>query len=327
MKRIKYLSILIIIFTILSCSNDNSSKEDEINATVKDIYVCGYEKKSNTGKFIATVWKNGFATNLTDGSNNAVANDVVVSGNDVYVVGFEEGANGVQMARLWKNGSQAGLASTPGSLANAVAVNGNDVYIIGRAIENNVYVQKMWKNGIATTLQGDRISIAVNKNDVYMVGLQDERARFWTNEASSNLTNGAFFSRANDIEIRGNDSYIVGFEVVNKVSVAKLWKNGIASNLSDGKFSTVATDISITGNDIYVLGYENNLGTNSKVWKNGELIWNKENFSANDLKAIGQDYYLVSNVGNSAKIIKNGVSENLSSAFNSSANALFVTTN
>lgn len=325
MKTMKKLSILIIIFCTISCSNDNSSKDEESKAAIKDIYVCGYEKKSNTGRFIATVWKNGVATSLTDGTNNAVANDVAVSGNDIYVVGFQEDANGVQTARLWKNGTQASLASTPGSLANKVVVNGDDVYILGRAIENNSYVQKIWKNGILSTLQGDRRSIVVNNNNVYTVGIQDDRARFWTNEAGSNLTNGDSYSAAHDIEVKGNDVYIVGVEVVNKISVAKLWKNGIASNLSDGKFTNVAINISVVGNDVYVLGYENNLVTSYKVWKNGEVIW-KENFSSNDLKAVGQDFYLLNNTGQTAKIVKNGVLENLSSALSSSANALFITT-
>ena len=326
MKKMKKLSILIIIFAVLSCSNDNSSNEEETKATVKDIYVCGYEKKSDAGRFIATIWKNGVATSLTDGTNNAVANDVALSGNDIYVVGFQEDANGVQTARLWKNGLQASLASTPSSLANKVVVNGKDVYILGRAIENNSYVQKMWKNGIVSTLQGDRRSIAVTNNNVYTVGLQDDRAKLWTNEVGSNLTDGASFSGAYDIEIKGNDVFVAGVEVINKISVAKLWKNGIASNLSDGKFTTVATDISVTGNDVYVMGYENNLGTNSKVWKNGEVIWS-ENFSASNLKAVGQDFYLLNNTGHTAKIVKNGVPENLSSALSSSANALFITTN
>ena len=326
MKTMKKLSILIIIFCTLSCSKDDSSKDEESNAAVKDIYVCGYEKKSTTGRFIATVWKNGIATSLTDGTNNAVANDVAVSGNDVYVVGFQEDANGVQTARLWKNGVQASLVTTPGSLANKVVLNGDDVYILGRAIENNSYVQKIWKNGVVSKLQGDRRSIAVNNNNVYTVGIQDERARVWTNETGSSLTTGDSYSAAHDIEVRGNDVYIAGVEVVNKISVAKLWKNGIASTLSDGKFTTVAINISITGNDVYILGYENNLVTSYKVWKNGEVIW-KDDFSSNDLKAVGQDFYLLNNTGQSAKIVKNGVPENLSSALNSSANALFITTN
>jgi len=327
MKTIKKLSILIIIFCILSCSSNDSSNEDETKATVKDIYVCGLEQRSSTGKYIATVWKNGVASSLTDGTNDAIANDITVSGNDVYVVGYEENVNGAQVARLWKNGVQVDFVNTPRSAADFVEVSGNEVYIIGLLYENNSNVQKIWKNGIASTLQGDTRSMAVNNNDVYTVGIQDGNARVWTNGAVSSLTNGYSSSGAYDVEIKNNDVYIVGAEKIGNASVARLWKNGVASNLSDGKISTTALNISITGKDVYVSGYESTSSQfNSKVWKNGEVIWYKENFKMNDLQAVGQDFYLLTNLGG-AKIVKNGFSEDLSSAYNSYAYALFITTN
>lgn len=326
MKTIQKLSIIIIIFCTLSCSKDDSSNVEETQVTVKDIYVCGYEKRTNDGKSIATVWKNGVITSLTDGTRDAVAKDITVSGNDVYVVGYEEDVNGDQVARLWKNGVQVDFVNTLGSVANFVEVSGKDVYIIGVVYENNSNVQKIWKNGIASTLQGDTRSIAVNNNDVYTVGVQNGNAKVWTNGAVASLTNGYSSSGAYDIEIKGNDIYIVGAEKIGNTSVARLWKNGVASNLSDGKITTNAIDISIAGKDVYVSGYESTTRINSKVWKNGEVIWYKENFTTNDFQAIGQDFYLVTNSGG-AKILKNGFSEDLSSALSSSANAIFITTN
>ena len=76
---------VITVFCVLSCSSDNSSNE-ETKATVKDIYVCGYEKKTNEGKFIATVWKNGVVTSLTDGTKNADANDIFVAGKNIMLL-------------------------------------------------------------------------------------------------------------------------------------------------------------------------------------------------------------------------------------------------
>ena len=327
MKTITKLSIAIIIFTILSCSINDSSNTDETNVTVKDIYVCGYEQKTSGGTRIATVWKNGIAMNLTDGSKNAEVRDITVSGNDVYAVGSEDDINGTDRARFWKNGVLVNLVNSQSeSVANLVEVIGKDVYIIGQEYENNLSVRKIWKNGVASTLQGNINSIAVNNNDVFTAGSQDNTAKFWKNGEGYFLTNGASYSSAYDIEVKGNDIYIVG-EEMNNISVAKLWKNGNASNLSDGNYSNVATDISITGDDVYVLGYENNKGTKYKLWKNGEVIWSKENFIVNALKVVGKDFYMLSNSGYISKIVKNGVPENLSSAVNSYAYELFITTN
>ena len=327
MKTIKKLSILIIIFCTLSCSNDNSSNEDETKATVKDIYVCGYEKRSNNGKLIATVWKNGVITSLTDGTNDAVAKDVAVSGNDVYVVGYEEDSNGNQVARFWKNGVPVKLVDTPGSVANLITVSGNDVFIIGRVSENNTYVRKIWKNGVASVSQGDILSIKIKNNDIYTVGIENEDAKVWKNAVATSLTKGNTYSAAYDVEIKGNDVYVVGVEMVGNISVARLWKNGaIVINLTDGKFYSGANAISISDNDIYVSGYEENSKYTSKIWKNGEVIWTKENLITVDLKVVGQDIYLLSN-SDGAKILKNGLPENLSSALRSNANALFITTN
>ncbi len=100
LKRIIQASlILFITINIFSCSNDDDAPQ--LTPQQADVYVAGYQ--SNGTNKVATVWKNGTATNLTDGSNDASAKSVVVSGDDVYVVGTEY--NGTKrVAKLWKNG-------------------------------------------------------------------------------------------------------------------------------------------------------------------------------------------------------------------------------
>jgi hypothetical protein len=71
-----------------------------------DVYIAGYQYSgtkttvnnsggttSIIGRNIAKLWKNGMATSFTDGTKEASANSVFVSGSDVYVVGFEAISN------------------------------------------------------------------------------------------------------------------------------------------------------------------------------------------------------------------------------------------
>jgi hypothetical protein len=80
----------------------------------EDVYVAGYEQQVECpynmfgecfyGPTKALVWKNGAMTWLTNGSQNAMANSIAVSGDDVYVVGYN-GDTGV----IWKNGASKSL--------------------------------------------------------------------------------------------------------------------------------------------------------------------------------------------------------------------------
>jgi len=82
------------------------------------VYVAGYEYSGvydpNAGQphSVAIVWKNGIATPLTDGTENAAASSVAVSGGDVYVAGSVHGGSELhRVAALWKNGAITRLSS------------------------------------------------------------------------------------------------------------------------------------------------------------------------------------------------------------------------
>ena len=109
--------------------------------------MAGYEY--NEQYSVAKLWINGIAQNLTDGTRNAEANSVYVSGNDVYVAGYDG-----DVPNLWKNG----IAQILNVAANSVFVSGNDVYVAGN---NDGYVATLWKNGVAQNLTNGTYSATI----------------------------------------------------------------------------------------------------------------------------------------------------------------------
>ena len=91
-----------------------------------DVFVAGYDGNH------AVLWKNGVAQYLTDGTEEAWANSVFVSGRDVYVVGAERTAEGYKVAKFWKNGEAQNFTDgTRHAEAYSVFVSGNSVYVGG----------------------------------------------------------------------------------------------------------------------------------------------------------------------------------------------------
>ena len=63
---------------------------------------------------VAKMWKNGVATDLTDGTNDADVTDIFVSGTDVYISGSEING-GYSVAKFWKNGVATSLSNGSGN--------------------------------------------------------------------------------------------------------------------------------------------------------------------------------------------------------------------
>jgi hypothetical protein len=134
-KTMKNLITTLLLTTGLffdSCHKDSP----HTSATAPIVYVAGYEQNSS-GVNVAKLWKNGIATNLTDGTHDASAQSVFVNGADVYAAGYEQNSNGIYMTKLWKNGVATNLTdSTYNVYANSVYVSGSDVYVAGLEIDN-----------------------------------------------------------------------------------------------------------------------------------------------------------------------------------------------
>ena len=126
------LFFLVLVSTWPAGTNSNAAS---VFVSGSDVYVAGVVNN------VATLWKNGVATSLSEGASSSTS--VFVSGSDVYVAGEVD-----NVATLWKNGAPASLPAGAYAHPKSVFVSGSDVYICGP----NGFGAVLWKNGVATAL-------------------------------------------------------------------------------------------------------------------------------------------------------------------------------
>ncbi len=314
-------------------------------STSHDVYVAGndYIGQGTTLGPIATVWKNGVRTALTDGSTEAYANSIYVVGNDVYVAGQEGGYP--KVAKVWKNGTPISITNGFNDAeANSIFVAGTDIYVAGSEYIGSNFVAKLWKNGVSSSLSNNTLfgranSVYVVGTDVYVVGERGNTypytATLWKNGTSISLTDGTKDAGASSVFVVNSDVYVAGSEYNGTRYVAKLWKNGIATSLTDGTKDAGANSVFVQNSNVYVGGGEQSSigsGFNARVWKNGALT-NLSNGSepASSIFILGSDIYVagsnyVSGQGNTATVWKNSVASQLphNSIIQSVARSVFV---
>jgi hypothetical protein len=156
-----------------------------------DVYVAGYSNQffyrddpptaqsSYHGMTTAVLWKNGEPTTLSthvafqhQTLQWAEAMSVFVSGDDVYVAGWQDkwlpeiAINHWTYALLWKNGEETILSPEPNvadidswgfqdEAANSVCVVGDDVYVAGTRPNNGRREATLWVNGKRQSLPSD----------------------------------------------------------------------------------------------------------------------------------------------------------------------------
>jgi hypothetical protein len=127
------------------------------------VYISGV-LYSQTGHSKAAYCKNGVPVSLSDGSSDAKANTITISGSDIYVAGYDG-----NRAVYWKNQVPVYLTDDPTTAAlQSVAVEGNNVLVAGTKGTTGTY----WKNGTPVTV-GDNIvlyGIATAGDSTYVLG-------------------------------------------------------------------------------------------------------------------------------------------------------------
>ena len=285
--------LLCITFTLTSCQKDHPPIFKHGGSGETHVYVAGYE--SNGTNNVAKCWIDGHEIKLSDGTSNAKANSIFVSGNDVYIAGSDNGAV------YWKNNTEIRLS---GSNASSIFVSGNDVYV-GGSDSTGLY----WKNGTKNFLQklssyGNTVvnSIFVSGNDVYAAGYENSNPRAWKNGTAIFLTDTmpglAGYTHANSIYVSGNDVYIVGTgsSAGSAFPLFFYWTNVVTVGI---KNYGPANSVFVSGNDVYIAGMSELAGPpyipTAAYWKNGNLTLlprSEINSFANSIYVLGSDIYV-----------------------------------
>lgn len=284
---------------------------NEITVTTldHDVYIGGSSMPGMHN--IATYWKNGVPTTLTDGTQEAYVFSICVVNEDVYAGGLEHNGS-FWVAKLWKNGVPTTLSDgTSNAEVHSVAVVGTDVYVGGA----DHGFARTWKNGVGTTLpDGTHVSsIFVSGTDLYACGdyynYPISYALFWKNGVFADLTNRSTVSNATSVYVSGTDVYVGGRENM----VAKIWKNGTPITMSNGIDFNMINSITVNGTDVYAGGYEIPATTSiqvAKYWKNGvatTLTTGITSAAVSNIFVFGTDLFACGQDDGNIKIWKNGV--------------------
>jgi hypothetical protein len=268
----------------LSCEKEMSKETGSlrpVDADV-DVYVLGVEKDGTNSVTKYKYWKNGAEVTLPT-TRRSYLRSIYVSGDDVYVAGYQVADNGNGIVTYWKNGSPVYV--TDGSydaIAFAITVSGNDVYIAGTEgkFENDGYYifPTYWKNGKPVHLtsgsqDGGAFDITVLDNDVYVAGAESNGfgyfATYWKNGNPVILSDPFDAVVANSIAVANGTVYVAGTQYLSDGhTIGKLWKNGEDVHLTD-ILNSSADYVAVSNNDVYVCTSGDQI---AKYYKNGALV-------------------------------------------------------
>lgn len=205
-----------------------------------DVYVSGSYVPADGGKRIGAVWKNGDPFMITNGNKETKFEDLFVSGDDIYAVGYEK-EQGEVVARYWKNGNAVTLSEMGiTTYAKSIVVDGADVYTLG-----------------------------------YTDDVVERNLKLWKNNSITNLIIGESVVRGGKVVVENGHNYVCGYEQVGNKYEPRLFIDGAIKLLDDTNSGhTYATDLQVYHGNTLVLGRMqlNNSVRKPVLWLNGQMV-------------------------------------------------------
>jgi hypothetical protein len=295
------------------------------NSSSPDVYVAGVDFSGVSGNGIATLWKNGVPTFLTDGTNDAEARGVFVSGTDVWVFGRETVGSTI-VGHVWKNGLLYNVGGCGGGdNVRGMFISGTDVYVAGACTGDPAGQLSVWKNNVVVaTLNGisnlGSNGLFVSGSDIYFVGTDGTNQVLWKNGVTTTIINyPVAYGWDNSVFVSGSDTY-VAFNGNDPNNISKLWKNGVVTNLPNISGFSLVHDVFVSGTDVYAAGADPTAGgpgiSVAVYWKNGvrTALSNGVNYAhAESVFVLGTDVYVAGGDGvfGEPTVWKNGVATTL----------------
>lgn len=287
MKKLLSLFLLLILMLHLSCNSDdiNPSTQNPV-----DVYVAG-DKNNN-----ATYWKNNQEFNLINGEG-ATADTILVSNNDVHILGKKQSDNWTTEYLYWKNNIYTSLStsySTTDQVVKTITgidVVGNDVYIVGYTknpiITAEIYELAYWKNGVKTVLDNN-----IN-NPTFQAKIKVVNNTIYITTSNGIYINNAFQSIGVGILLKGlavNDNQVYVYGTNTRTNT------GFYKNIATGIETTLTTIPSV-----YKLLFDNNntyLADGVNIFKNNTQIYSSSFFSFYiDFIALNNNVYILKREG------------------------------
>jgi hypothetical protein len=263
-------------FCLFGCSKDDPNPIDNT------VHLAGFVTTNHGARPVASYWKNGIYTDLTNDSIDSNVSSLSVDGSSVLIGGNIRPHVVPSRAVIWRDGTENALDEAFGD--PMIASRNNNLFGVWHTTGGAGWVYH--KNGnsqpmIDTALSFGPMAMTVTGNDVYISGYSSsvppapptyvapQYAQYWKNDQL--IFRESEVSNALSIFVHQNDVYMAGLLYLpgNLTTIACYWKNGQRVDLTDGSGIAIARSVFVTDTHVYVAGMIDNQAV---YWKDGDLI-------------------------------------------------------